>query len=244
MIQYERQNEILALLENKNAISIHKLASILHVSEATVRRDVQVLEKSGVAQRVYGGVILTKYLNSNLPRSMREQENKDKKRALCKEAAKLVKKGDVIMLDAASTTQMITDYIRTIPGITVVTNCIDIVSRLAGSDVRVYCTGGEYIENSNAFAGRYAEQMICDITADILFFSSKGLGLDGVITDGSDPETKLRQTMLKNAKKKVFLCDSSKIGSRLMFKVCTVKDVDLVICDKPLPKQICKFMQK
>ena len=56
--------------------------------------------------------------------------------------------------------------------------------------------------------------------ADICFFSSQGITEDGVITDFSDAETKLRKQMIRNAKKSIFLYDQSKVGKRFLFKVC------------------------
>ena len=41
--------------------------------------------------------------------------------------------------------------------------------------------------------------------------------------------------MLSRAKKKILLCDSSKIGVRGDFLLCRREDVDMIICDKKLP---------
>ena len=63
----------------------------------------------------------------------------------------------------------------------------------------------------------------------------KGLSDDGAITDVSEMEIAMRNTMMKQADKAYFLCDSSKLGTRYTFEFCKVTDVTGVICDKPLP---------
>jgi DeoR/GlpR family transcriptional regulator of sugar metabolism len=76
---------------------------------------------------------------------------------------------------------------------------------------------------------------IRSISADIVFFSSQGISDDGEISDVSEEETAIRRVMLERAKYKVFLCDSSKIGVRKSFRLCSKDDVDRIICDVELP---------
>jgi DeoR/GlpR family transcriptional regulator of sugar metabolism len=73
------------------------------------------------------------------------------------------------------------------------------------------------------------------ISADLFFFSSQGITEEGEITDVSEEETSLRRVMLSRAKRSIFLCDSSKIGIRRVFTLCTRHDVDRIICDTMLP---------
>ena len=67
--------------------------------------------------------------------------------------------------------------------------------------------------------------------ADVLFFSTQGITQDGIITDYSEAETRLRCLMMKHAKRKIYVFDSSKLGNSFMFKVCEASDVDEVVTD-------------
>lgn len=238
MLKIERRNEILGKLEKFHSMSIHHLASELNVSEATVRRDLNSLEHSGLVKRVFGGVTLTKYMNNDLPLWAREQENRNEKAQIAHAASKFITDGDIIILDASSSAQLIVPYLSVFKNLTVITNCIKILEQLAELGIKTYCTGGALIGNSLAFSGWYAERMIKDIKADLLFFSCQGLSMDGRLSDSSNDETRLRQTMLEAAKKKIFLCDSSKIGKNFMFKVCDISDIDEVISNIILPAEI------
>ena len=67
--------------------------------------------------------------------------------------------------------------------------------------------------------------------ADIAFFSSKALSTDGVIWDCDREEVCLRQTMLQNADKRVFLCASEKFGQHSGYRQCSLHDVDCMITE-------------
>ena len=85
------------------------------------------------------------------------------------------------------------------------------------------------LENSHALVGNVAEETIASMYADVCFFSSQGITEDGVITDFSDTETKLRKQMIRNAKKSIFLYDQSKVGKRFLFKVCDSNELFAMI---------------
>ena len=56
MIPIERHQRILALVEQRGAVSINELTEILGVSHMTIRRDVSKLEEQGLLVSVSGGV--------------------------------------------------------------------------------------------------------------------------------------------------------------------------------------------
>jgi len=239
MLQYERQDEILAILEQKRTIGIADLSKELYVSEATVRRDLNALEKLGLVKRIYGGVMLSKYASSSdLPLRLREQESRAQKDLIAAKAAEFLHDGATIIMDASSTVQHMIPYLTHYRNLTVITNSLRVVHQLENSDIRIYCTGGNFIARNRAFAGPSAINMLKDFYADYLFFSAQGLSLSGEITDFSEEETALRKIMLTRATKSYFLCDSSKIGQSYLFKLCDSTDVDRIICNTALPESI------
>ncbi len=242
MLKIERDDKILAILEKNHSASVHKLASKLFVSEATIRRDLNRLEKSGLIKRVFGGAMLTKYANLNVPLTIREQENRSAKLSMAQHAAEIIRDRDVIIIDASSSAQMIVPFLKGKTGLTVITNCTKSLELLHEMGIKTFCTGGALIGKSMAFSGWYAEQMISDIKADLLFFSCQGLSLDGRLSDSSNEETRLRQTMFRSAVRKILLCDSSKIGKSFMFRLCNLSDIDDVISDTELPAELTEIL--
>ena len=239
MLQYERQDEILAKLEQHKTMNLSVLAKELFVSEATIRRDLNTLEKIGLVKRIYGGVTLSKYASSSeLPLSLREQDRRPQKDLIAAKAAELLHDGDTLIMDASSTVQNMIPYLSHYQGLTVITNSLKVIDRLDGTDIRVFCTGVRFIPRNRAFAGPAAINMLKDIHADYFFFSSQGLSLTGEISDFSEEETALRKIMLTRAVKRYFLCDSAKIGQSFLFKLCDSTEVDGIICNTELPESI------
>ena len=243
MQKMQRQEEIMALLQNRHAVGVRELAEKLYASEPTIRRDLAALERRGLIQRIFGGACLVEQKQMILPLDVRVNHSTLQKEKIAAAAVKkYVRDNGVLLIDASSTAQMMIPYLKDFRRLVVVSNCLRATELLAGTDVKIYCTGGELLPNARAFAGTFAENMLRQLHADVLFFSCQGLSLDGRLTDPSEPETRLRQVMLRSVRKRVLLCDSTKIGKRFFFDVCGAEELDDIICDQPLPEELRRLL--
>lgn len=234
-MQFDRRQAILAILEEKKSATVRELAGAVYTSEASVRRDLEALEAEGYLHRVYGGAVLSNPANSVTPLALRDGEHAAQKEALAKRAAEMVADGSTLIMDASSTTRRMFKHLLTRHGLRIFTNNLHAVDLMEGSDAEIYLTGGLYDRKNHAFVGPAAERFLSSVSADLLFFSSQGLSESGEISDVSAIDNSLRRVMLSRAEKSVFLCDSSKIGVRRDFVLCTRHEVDLILCDRPLP---------
>lgn len=225
MYNLERQEQILAILEDKKSISVTALAKLLYVSQPTVRRDLDNLCRQGKVQRTHGGVVLRKVSDTEIPLMYREDQNNGAKKTIAEKAVKHIRDGDVIFLDASSTVSYLIPHLKKFRDLLVVTNSPKTSIRLGECGIKNYCTGGQLLMHSIAYVGAEAEKFISGINADIFFFSSRGYTEDGRITDSSESEATVKKAMLQNAEKSYYLCDSSKRGKKYAFNVCTTKDL-------------------
>ena len=235
MIQQIRGQQITEYLMVNKSATVKELARILHASESSVRRDIEKLEKLGLAERVHGGVILSEYKNSVVPLSLRDDENHAAKEQIAKRAAELVKDGYTILIDSSSTTWRIVKYLKNHRNLRIITNSLSVLDELAESDAEAFCTGGLFRPQNRDFVGHEAENYIRSVYADVAFISANAISQDGEISDVSAEWTALRRVMMSRAKQKFFLCDGSKIGKRKTFTLCTKDDFDAIICDVALP---------
>ena len=235
MIQYERQQNILNILRHRGTASVRELSAAVFASEASVRRDIDALEKQGYVKRIYGGVRISRHENSVIPLDLRDPEHSAVKDQLARRAAAMIPDGATVLLDASSTTRRILRYLEHRRDLKIITNNLRLLNEADDPAIQLYGTGGAYNPSNHAFVGPAAEAYVRGISADLFFFSSQGITEDGEITDVSEEETSLRRVMLSRAKCRIFLCDSSKIGIRRVFTLCTRHDVDRIICDTPLP---------
>lgn len=234
MLQYERQQSIIDYLTQTHTAKISELAKHLYTSEASIRRDILVLESAGIVTRVYGGVVLSQYRNEVLPAELRVSENAEMKSIIAQRAAELIQDGDTIIFDNSSTVMGICKHIRKRKNLKIFTNNLSICRELRDTDIIVYSTGGEYYKKRDAFLGPRAETFLRSVNADSVFFSCKGLSDSGVLTDASEAEISMRRVMMEQARNSYFLCDSSKLGALHTFKLCDASDVTQIICDKEI----------
>ena len=234
MLQIERQKNILNYIESKKTATISEIAKAVYTSEASVRRDIAKLESDGYVTRVYGGVTIAKYDGEVIPVELRDTSNSKTKDSIAMKAAKLIKSGETIFMDASTTVFRICKYIKGTKNLKIITNNIRICEELKETDIKVYCTGGAYYGARGCFLGTFAEKFIESVHADSVFFSSQGISKNGTISDVDESENAIRTKMLKQSDKSVFLCDSSKFGLKKSFVLCTKDDIDFIVCDKEL----------
>ena len=237
MLKTQRQTEILEILKNEKFATVADLAERLFSSLPTVRRDLAALEINGYVKRCHGGAMLSD-VNNRPTIYFRREKNAKEKALMCRVAADLIEDGDVIFIDASSTVQHIANHLEKKSGITVITNGHIAAERFADKGATVYSAGGKLIMESMVYGGRMAERTVESYNADIMFFSVASLSDSGVLSDWSEEERSMRVAMSKNAKRTVFMCDSTKFGKSSAFKLFPISSVDMVITDSPLSESI------
>lgn len=243
MLPYDRQQEILKILESAGHVSIHKLAQLIHVSEPTMRRDLTRMEKQGLIRRTYGGAVLPDQ-SEYVPISLRKDDNTIAKKKIAAQAAQLVRKGNVIFLDCSSTVQNMINFFTENQEITVITNSISACQQLMNLHIRTYCVGGMVDEKDDALRGKYAEEFIRNVHIDLAFFSCSSLSSDGQLGGHHESAVSFLQTLLQHSKQRIFLCTHDKVSRTCMHLICTLRDVDAVLCDQPLPSELTKMIGK
>ena len=234
-MQFDRRQAILSLLQEKKSATVRELAATVYTSEASVRRDLEALEAEGYLHRVYGGAVLSNPANSVTPLALRDGEHAAQKEEIARMAAEMVTDGSTLIMDASSTTRRMFKHLESRHGLRIFTNNLRATELMANSDAEIYLTGGLYDRKNHSFVGPAAERFLQSVSADLLFFSSQGLSESGEVSDVSAIDNSLRRVMLSRAQKKIFLCDSSKIGIRRDFLLCTRHEIDLILCDEKLP---------
>jgi len=153
MLPQERCAHILEALRKHSALEVGNLAAQLHVSEATIRRDLNKLEKTGAIQRVHGGATLGNKSNRDVPLPLREGVNALAKDTIARKAVKLIKPNDVIFIDASSSAAALVPYLPQNQNLVVITNAVKTAYHLGLRNIRTYLTGGDMIDNSFSCVG-------------------------------------------------------------------------------------------
>lgn len=238
MLLFQRHQQILEIIEAKRFVSVGELCDKLYASGATVRRDLADMEKQGLITRVRGGAVAVDGLKGDKPYLLRSGENREKKVTLCRRAREMVHDGATLMMDSSSTSATLAAMLGGVRDLRVVTNGLKTISALTeNTDAKVFCSGGTILDASSMW-GQNAITTISQYSADILFFSCKGLEASLGATDSSEDGAQVKRQMLLSSRKKVLLCDSSKFGLSYFCKICSTADIDLIITDSKPPEDI------
>ncbi len=233
MLAVERKNQILAILTEEKKVVVTELSQKFDVSEETIRRDLEKLEKEGLCFKAYGGAVLNESNNIDMPFMIRKKTNVFGKQMMAEIVSNLIKDGDHIMLDASSTALYIAKKIKDRKNVTLVTNSVEILVEVA--DVkgwRVFSSGGVMQEGSLALLGNQADKMISEFHVDKAIISCKGLDVNKSYTDSNEMHASTKNTMLKNADVKILVADSSKFGKIAFAKIGELSELDMLITDK------------
>ena len=229
----ERDKAILKLLLKEKQVTVKELAAQLYISEPSVRRDLARLEKQHLVKRVHGGAMIEKdALSKNkIPFAIRELEDSDAKVEIAKKAIELVQDNDVIFLDASTSAYSIIPFLPTKKNITVVTNGVRALERLAEYEINTISTGGNLIGSRKVLVGEPAYRTIESINANIAFFSCRGIADDGFLTDIAADENYVRKLMIQHSKKSYLLCASNKFGKQYYHNLCHKDDIDGILTE-------------
>jgi DeoR/GlpR family transcriptional regulator of sugar metabolism len=232
MLAIERRNQILSLLQKESRVVVGDLARAFRVTEETIRRDLEKLEKEGYAKKAYGGAIINESFNIDLPYTVRKKANVQNKQEIAALVSGLIHDGDHIMLDASSTALYIAKHLKNKKNLTLITNSIEILLEL--SDVtgwKVLSTGGVMKEGSLSLVGYQAEKMISSFHVDKTIISCKGIDIDRGITDSNEMEAHIKKLMLDSSNMKILAVDNSKFDKISFTKIEELAALNVVVTD-------------
>lgn len=224
-----RRDQILLYIKEKGSATIAEMAESFDVSEMTIRRGLSQLEESGLVIRTPGGAMAApsgSMEKSFLDRAARMAQAKD---AIGREAARLVKDGETVVLDSGTTTRYVARYLAQRKEITIVTPSLAALEELAGStSIDVRLTGGLYRRSGHDLTGSMVNEYLGGIYADKVFFGAAALSFEkGVMNFDAE----MPRVFLKSGRERILVLDSSKIGFEAVYRLCAIEKCDLVITD-------------
>ncbi|AUY24237.1 MAG: DeoR/GlpR family DNA-binding transcription regulator [Mixta calida] len=232
-----RLDQIMDYLKGHNLVTVDQLVTAISASPATIRRDLIKLDKEGVISRTHGGVTLNRFIPEQPTTSEKIQRNLAEKQAIAHEAAKLVKAGDAVVLDAGTTMLELARQLTHLP-LRVITADLHIALFLSGfRQIEVTIIGGRIDDSSQSCIGEHGRRLLRTIHPDIAFVSCNSWSLEKGITTPTEEKAGLKQDLLINARRRVLLADSSKYGSWSLFCVTPLQALTEVITDGRLDEE-------
>ena len=234
MSQHLRQEAILDILKKQGYVPVKYLVDVLHYSNATINRDLNVLKEKGLIKRTYGGVSISG--KGQYPTiTTRQHLMKKEKRLICKVAAEQVCDGDIIFIDGSTTAQYMAPYLIDRKNITVITNNISLVEYLSDHAIPVVCLGGQVLEPPCMLCSSETVEFAARFVANKMFFSTGRFTVDG--TTDSCAYDLLRRTMIAHSDRVYYLADHHKVSESVRKIFCDFRQIHTVISDYDFPEE-------
>jgi DeoR family galactitol utilization operon repressor len=229
----EREKIILDKLSEDGSVLVADLAKDMSLSEVTIRNDLKNLELKGWINRVRGGAAPS-YHQEIL---VRQKINIEEKNAIAKAAAELVRDGDVIMIEAGTTTALIAKYLSGKRDVHVVTNSTLVFSYARmNPNLQITMTGGDFRRSTESLVGPIALQTLDRLNVKIAFVGTDGFTLERGMTTHIMEGAEIVKMMKNHAETTILVADFSKFGRIGFSGVLPLSDIDLILTDERLPK--------
>ena len=227
----DREKQILEILLKQKRATVQQLAKTLFISEPSVRRDLASLEKQNLIKRVHGGAVLeeTALSKNKIPFLIREYEQSSEKIRIAQKAIELVNDNDIVFLDASTSCYYLIPFLAYKMNLTVITNGVKALTKLAEYDITTFSTGGALINSCLVLVGDEACKTIESYNANIAFFSCRGVSDEGFLTDIAREENIIRKRMIQHSQKAYLLCASEKIGKKYYHNLCHKDEITGII---------------
>ena len=233
MRQEERFSLILRELAEGGSVSIADLAPRLEVSKASVRRDLELLEERHLLTRTHGGAAATGGLLLDLPLRYGVGTHRDVKRRIAAAAIERVV-GDltVVGFTGGTTTTEVARALADRPGLTIVTNALNIASELAlRRNLKLFVTGGIARPESYELLGPLAESALRGFNLDIVFIGVNGISVRGGVTTHDEDDAHTVTALLGHAQIVVAVTEGAKVGKVTFARICDLDRVDELVTD-------------
>ncbi|SEN50523.1 transcriptional regulator, DeoR family [Amphibacillus marinus] len=235
MLVAERHQKIVEQITDKKTVKVTELSQLFSVTEETIRRDLERLEKDGHLIRSHGGAVYNeKKGDSDIPFAKREVINVEAKKRIARMAVQHVNQGETIILDASSTAWYMAQILPDMP-LTVVTNALKVAAALSEkTKITVVCPGGTLLSKSLSFVGHLTEKGLDHYFVDKAFISCKGIHSERGLSESNEQQAIIKRKMLEISAQSFILLDDSKFGVQAFFKLASIESAQALIVNQPL----------
>lgn len=229
---FQRRESIAAFVLERGNASLSELAERFHVSEMTIRRDLEALEEGGVLRRVMGGAIPVVSRFHEPPMSERSLVGVPAKQAIGAAAAALVEDGETIIVDVGTTALECARALSRSQRLTVVTPSLQVAHELSHAPaIRTMVVGGRLRPGEMSLVGSWAEEALGQLNCDVVFLGVGGVDPERGLTEYNFDDSRVKQAALRSANRCVLLADESKLGRVTFARVAPVSAVSVLVTD-------------
>lgn len=238
-----RHEAIRRALAVEGEVGARELARRFGVTPMTIRRDLATLAAAGALRRTHGGAMPARPGAIDLAFREREERETDRKRAIAREAARLIRPGMSLSLDTGTTTLEVARALPDVRDLTVLTSSLAIAAALyARENVQLVVLGGTARKTRPDLYGDLTEENLKRFRVDLAFLGADAVTPEGIFT--TDVEiSRVSRAMVAKAERVVVVADSGKLSGRAFVKCLNLDEINLVITDDACPPEARKWLE-
>ncbi len=228
----ERRELVLGLLSQRGEVSVAEVSTVAGVSEMTVRRDLDALQREGLVRRVHGGAITAVSRSYEPPFSVRAGRAIDAKRRIGSAVAELIADGETLILDVGTTVLEVARALRGRRNLTVLTASLRILDLLSEErDMTVMAAGGLLRPGELSFVGDLAERAFDELLFDTFVMGVGGIAVEAGLTEFNLDDARVKKHAVASARRCIVAADSSKLGNVAFARIAPLERVDVLVTD-------------
>lgn len=232
----ERWERIIALVDHQGNVTVEQVAQEIGISPATVRRDLDRIEKRGLIQRTRGGAMPSPRARIGATLAESRRINPTEKELIGRATAELVEPGDILMIDGGFTTYQVARHLQA-TDITVVTNSIDVLQVLVGREgVTLVLLGGDLNIRSGTTVGTITEHQIRQFNADKVILGTDAVSPEEGISVPLSQTAQTKRAMIEQSREVILAADFSKIGRSTLYRVAPAEAISTLVTDERADK--------
>ncbi len=241
LIPAKRHKKILEILSSEGSVRVDDLTQLFLVSDMTIRRDLDILEKKGRLERTHGGAIKIHYVMGESLYSEKNQANRSSKEAIGRKTAQLIEDGETVFINGGSTTRQVILHLAYRKEVHVVTNNIAAALSLPeDSDLDLILVGGQFRRQSGCTVGDFALRVLDEIMPTRAVIGADGISLKSGITSPNPQEAALTRWMIERTRGQIILvADYKKIARVTSFFTSPLDLVDILVTDQIPDTNVC-----
>ena len=239
----DRREAINKYIQSRGDVSYTNLEERFpDVSNMTLRRDLEILERQGLIVRIRGGAKSLAHLSmvKEAAYTQRQVENINAKLLIADKAVALVEQGRSLYIDSGTTCMC---FAQRLPdqNLFVLTSAPNIALELVkNQNIKINLTGGQLNRETLTLYSFNASETIKNLNIDAAFMAASAFSLDGGFTCGDYYEAELKRLIIRKAHRVIMLMDTSKIHSSLPHTFARLSNIHAWITESPLSDEIEK----
>ena len=231
LIPADRRKRIQEIVQQKGIVKVADLSKLFGVSELTIRRDLDILERKDILERTHGGAVYNQRMRIEPLYEQKSRIHRKEKEAIGAITTQIIEDGDTLLINSGSTTREVIKNLKT-RKVRIITSNMSALFDISESNIELIFIGGYYRKQSNSLVGSLASLSLQQIYGSKAIIGVDGISIKYGLTTPIMEEAEVARKMIERTPGPVIVvADHSKVGVVSNFITAPIDKVDVLVTD-------------